>query len=86
MPVFYLTVPPGDVILRLFCLRCREYRIGIVVLDQLTQVHKGSLVGYTRGLLHIVRDDHDCVVVLQLIDELLDLEGRNRIQCRCRFI
>ena len=33
---------------------------------------EGRHVGDTRRLLHVVRDDHDRVLVLQLVDEVLD--------------
>jgi hypothetical protein len=33
-----------------------------------------------RGLLHVVRDDHDRVAAAQLVDQLLDLGGRDRIE------
>src|SRR3569833_112362 len=55
-------------------------------LDQLAEVHVGGVVGLVRRLLHVVRDDHDRIVLLQLVDQLLDLGGRDRIERRARLV
>ena len=39
-----------------------------------------------RRLLHVVGDDDDRVVGLQLVDQLLDLGGRDRIERRARLV
>ena len=59
---------------------------GRTELDQLAEIHEGGEVGDARGLLHVVGDDHDRVVVLQLVDQLLDLGGRDRIERRARLV
>jgi hypothetical protein len=37
-------------------------------------------VGHASGLLHVVRDDHDRVVALELVHQLLDLLRRDRVE------
>ena len=44
------------------------------------QVEEGGVVGDTGGLLHVVGHDHDGVVALELVDQILDSQGRNRVQ------
>src|SRR3569833_862116 len=77
-----LAVTAGDVIFRLFLLRISEQGVGVFVFDQLTQVHERRVIGHARGLLHVVRDDDDGVVVLVLVDQLFELQGRIRIKGR----
>src|SRR5690625_3246008 len=72
----------GDVILGLLLRGIRENGVGLVVLDQVTQVHERGEVRDPRGLLHVVGDDHDRVIVLELVDQLLDAAGRDRVQRR----
>jgi len=43
-------------------------------------------IGDARGLLHIVRDDHDRDAPLELRDQLLDLQRRDRIERRARLV
>src|SRR5207248_3297730 len=62
----------GDVVLGLLALRLDEDAVGVAVLDQLAQVQVRGVVGDARSLLHVVRDEHHGVVVLQLGDQLLD--------------
>src|ERR1700677_709407 len=80
------TEPAGDVILRASIARRREDLVGVVEFDQLAEIHEGGLVGDARGLLHIVGDDRDGVVLRQLLDQLLDLGGRNRIERRTGLV
>ena len=49
-----------------------------VVLD-LEAEERGHL-GDARGLLHVVRDDHDRVVALQLVHQVLDRLRRDRVE------
>src|SRR5207342_622709 len=72
--------PAGDVVLGLLLGRLREDGFGRSVFDQVAQVHEGGEVGDARGLLHVVGDDRDRVVLLQFLDQLLDTAGRNRIE------
>src|SRR6266404_613148 len=76
----------GDVVLGASIARRREDLVGLVEFDQLTKIHKGSAVRDAGRLLHVVGDDYDGVIGLQLVDQLLDLGGRNRIERRARFV
>src|SRR3954452_18322048 len=63
----------GDVILGFLALGTDEDLVGAAELDQLAEVHVGSIVGHPRRLLHVVGDDRDGVIGLELADQLLDL-------------
>src|SRR4051795_13325440 len=76
----------GDVLLRARVLRAREDLLRRAELDQLAAEHERRLVGHARGLLHVVGDDHDRVALLELVDELLDLQRRDRIERRARLV
>src|SRR6202161_3296566 len=80
------TEPAGDVILRASIARRREYLVGVVEFDQLAEIHEGGLVGDPRGLLHVVGDDRDGVILRQFLDQLLDLGGRDRIERRTGLV
>ena len=43
-------------------------------------------VGDARGLLHVVRDDDDREVALELLHEVLDARGRDRVERRARLV
>ena len=43
-------------------------------------------VGDARRLLHVVRDDRDRVVALELVDEIFDARRRDRIERRRRLV
>src|SRR5262245_30195192 len=76
----------GDVVLRALVTRRRKYLAGRVELHQLTQIHERREIGDAGGLLHVVGDDHDRIVSLELVDQLLDLGGRDRIECRAGLV
>src|ERR1700712_2716419 len=76
----------GDVVLGASIARRGEDLVGFAELDQFSQIHEGRLVGDARGLLHVVGDDGDGVVLRQFLDQLLDLGGRNRIERRARLV
>src|ERR1019366_7599015 len=78
--------PAGDVVLGTSIARRREDLVGLVEFDQLTEIHEGGLVRYTRGLLHVVGNDGDCIVLRQFLDQFLDLGGRNRIERRAGLV
>src|SRR5712671_3792147 len=67
--------PAGDVILGTSIARRGENLAGLVEFDQLTEIHEGGLVRDARGLLHVMRDDGDRVVLRQFLDQFLDLGG-----------
>src|SRR5690242_5957959 len=78
--------PAGDVVFRLPLRGMREDALRFVELDQLTEVQKRRVVRATRRLLHVVCDDRDAVVALQLGDQLLDPLCRDRIERRRGFV
>ena len=53
---------------------------GLVELDQLAEIHEGRVVGAAGGLLHVVGDDGNAVVVFQLGDQLFDPLSTQRIE------
>src|SRR5258707_5538588 len=63
-----------------------ENRFRRAELDQLAQVHEGGEVRDARRLLHVVGDDDDRILLFQLVDQLLDLGGRDRIERRARLV
>src|SRR3954470_7757856 len=78
--------PAGDIGLRALVAGGGEYLFGDAELDQLAEIHEGGEVGHACRLLHVVGDDHDRVVLLQLVHQLLDLRGRDRIERRARLV
>src|SRR5215216_3728513 len=81
-----LAKPAGDVVLGASIARRGENLAGFAELDQLAQVHERGLVGDTRSLLHVVGDDRDGVVLGKLLDQLLHLGSRDRVQRRARLV
>src|SRR5919197_2620136 len=83
-----------DVILRALIGGSREDLGGLVVFDQHTvaaafvgiDAEKRCPVGDARGLLHVVGHDHDRVVALELVHQLLDALGRNRVERGRRLV
>src|SRR5215203_4342170 len=91
-----LAKPPGDVVLGALVGRLGEDRVGAVVLDQ----QAGAVPRALRGLggeerrsvrdagrlLHVVGDDHDRVVPLQLLHQVLDAAGGDRVEGRAGLV
>src|SRR5829696_8440432 len=71
--------PAGDVVLGAPVARRCKILVGVVELDQFAEIHEGGLVGDARRLLHVMGDDSDGVILRQLLDQFLDLGGRNRV-------
>src|SRR5262245_24021459 len=76
----------GDIVLRAPVARRREHLARGIELGQLAQIHERREIRDAGGLLHIMRDDHDRIVRLELVDQLLDLGGRDRIERRARLV
>src|SRR6202034_4318062 len=76
----------GDVILGALIARRGEYFAGRIELDQFAEIHEGGELRYPRRLLHVMGDDDDRVVVLQFVDQLFDLGGRDRIERRAGLV
>src|SRR5436190_1760401 len=68
-PDHALAEPAGDIVLRTSIARRGEDLVGFVELDQLTKIHEGGLVGDARGLLHVMGNDRDGVVLRQFLDQ-----------------
>src|SRR5919201_781848 len=91
---FSLAKAPCDVVLRPLVGRSREDLRGLVVLDQhagpatvgLLQAEERRAVGDARRLLHVVRDDDDRVVALELVHQLLDPLCRDRVERGRRLV
>src|SRR5580765_1394110 len=78
--------PAGDIGLRALVAGGGEDLFGDAELDQLAGIHEGGEVRNAGRLLHIVGHDHDRVVLLQLVHQLLDLGGRDRVERRARLV
>src|SRR3954469_12148095 len=76
----------GDVLLRAGVARRREDLLRRRVLDELAHEHERGRVRDPRGLLHVVRDDHDRVALLERLDEVLDLERGDRVERGARLV
>src|SRR4029079_2354462 len=78
--------PAGDVGLRALVVGGGEDVLSRAELDQLAEIHEGGEVRDARRLLHVMRHDDDGVVLLELVDQLLDLGGRDRIERRTGLV
>lgn len=63
----------ADIILGPNVRRIRKQLIRVIELYHFAVQEEGGLIGNPSRLLHIVRDDDDAVIYLQLLDELFDL-------------
>src|SRR5260370_16909862 len=80
------TKAPGDIILGfLLCGVRKEFR-RLPDLDQLPLEEERGLVADAPRLLHIVRHDDDRVHAFELVDEFLDLKGRDGVERRSRLV
>src|ERR1044071_7769579 len=77
---------PGDVILGARVARAGEDAARGPVFHELAEIHEGGAIRRARGLLHVVGHDRDRVLLLQLVDELLDARGRDRIERRAWLV
>src|SRR5947209_8975957 len=76
----------GHVVFRFFSVRHFEDDRRSVELYQLSQQEEAGVIGDTRGLLHIMRDDHYRTTALQVEDQVLDLGRRDRVERRTRLV
>src|SRR5689334_17141631 len=76
----------GDVGLGRLVVGVGEHLAGGVELHEVTglagglEVEEAGVVGDAGGLLHVVGDDDDRVVRLQLVDQVLDGGGGDRVE------
>src|SRR6266536_6366183 len=78
--------PPRDVVLGGLRALKREDLVGAIMLHEAAEHEEGGVLGDPRRLLHVVRDDCDRVVPLQVVDELLDLLRRDGVERRRRLV
>src|SRR5262245_34936152 len=85
-PVAPSSVAPGDVVAGPLHPRIGEDLGGSPILHQLAEVEEGGALRDAGRLLHVVRHDRDRVVVAQLVDQLLDAGGGDRVEGRARLV
>src|SRR5688572_23419163 len=76
----------GNIIFRLFVFRLDENRVCDIKLDKLAEIHIRGVIRHTRGLLHIVGNDQNGNLILQIGDEFLDAGCSNWVKRRSRFV
>src|SRR5262245_1213024 len=81
-----LPEPPRDIRLCLLQLGPREDLAGRSILNQPAKVQEGGVVADPRCLLHVVGDDEDGKIALQLLDQIFDFAGGDRIERGTRLI
>ena len=68
------------------CVGLGEDPLGLVELDQLAPIEEAGVVRDPRRLLHVMGDDHDRVVLLELEDQLLHLLRGDRVERRAGLV
>src|SRR3954471_22345239 len=58
----------------------------VVELDEVAEVEEGGLLRDPRRLLHVVGDDDDGEAIAHLVEQLLDLGCRDRVERRGRLV
>src|SRR5262245_44304815 len=84
--VRWLSESAGNVILGLLLARGSKQLLGDSELHQPTQQEEPGRLRHTRRLLHVVCDNGDRTVLLQVAHEFLDLCGSDRIERRAGLI
>src|SRR5438105_6428718 len=74
------------VIFRSRLFRVGEELLGGPALDELAHVEERSRIRNASGLLHVVRHDDDGELLAKLVDQLLDLRRRDRIEGARRLV
>ena len=69
-----------DVVLRLHLIGIRKYLPGISKLHHPPHIEESRIITDTRCLLHVVGDDDDSVLLLQLVDKLFHLGGGDGVE------
>src|SRR5947209_9845407 len=70
----------GDVVFCLLFVGILKHDTSVIELDQIAHQKEPGVVGEARSLLHVVRDDHDRGLLLQLKEQLFDFQGCDRIR------
>src|SRR4029079_8728997 len=76
----------GDVVLRTPVIRIGEDSGRFAEFHELAEIHECGEIGHTRSLLHVVGNDHDGVIVLELVNQLLDFGGGDRVERRAWLV
>src|SRR6266568_6924210 len=83
---FRSTEASGHIIFGLFLRRVGKDFFRRVELNQLAQKKESCKIGNARGLLHIVGDNDDGVILLQLKDQILNLRRGQRVERRAGLV
>src|SRR5215469_78166 len=78
--------PSGDVIFGPLITRVCKYLVSRIKLDKFSVQKETSALSDARRLLHVVGDDDDGVLGLQLKDKVFDLRGGYGIKGRCGLV
>src|SRR5882757_1678374 len=81
-----LTESPSDVVLGQAMTGVREDLVGLTHFDQVTHVEVRGSLRHAGSLLHGVGDDDNRVLRAQLIDEVFDARGSDRVERRTRLV
>src|SRR6266478_1046684 len=81
-----LSEPACDIVFRPFIGRFSENLLRLVELDHFTQQEKAGELGHPRGLLHIMSDNDDSVLLFQLENQVFDFAARNWVEGRARLV
>src|SRR5438270_2908096 len=80
------TEAAGDIFLRLALGGIGKDFGGGVDFDEAAEIKEGGTIGASAGLLHVVSDDDDGVLLFQLPDQLFDFGGRDRVERGARLV
>src|SRR5262245_40579473 len=80
------TEAASDAILGLFFAGVGEDFYRWSELDEFAEIKKCGEIGNAAGLLHVVSDDHNCVLRFQCLDQFLYFCRGNRIQRRAGLV
>ena len=69
-----------NIILGRFFARIRKYLLRIIIFHHIAHIEEGCFVTDTRGLLHVVGDHDDGVLLLEFHCQVLNLRGGNGVQ------
>ena len=81
-----LSKSAGDIILRLFVLGVGEHSVSRASFNEFAFKEKRGEIAHARGLLHVVRDNHDGKSLAQLANQRLNAGGTARIKRGARLV
>src|SRR3954452_499275 len=79
-------VAAGDIVLRARFTRVGKDSRRLAVFNEFAEMEESSALGDARGLLHIVGHNGDRITPAQLVDQLLDFRGGDRVERRAGFV